>query len=144
MGKYTCSMQAEQAGGTSEPELDMCGDITIDAHGQRLRQAQVLRHVVDEAVISDDEPSWSLSSAPIPLPTIDPDHLLPFLSSPRAIEYPHADERIFDLSDQRSALTERNGDDGNADGGITPLRDHDPSSEDVAHLVTFPFTVRRK
>jgi probable LLM family oxidoreductase len=33
--------------------LDTFGDVTVDAAGNRLSQAQVLRHVVDEAVLAD-------------------------------------------------------------------------------------------
>jgi probable LLM family oxidoreductase len=33
--------------------LDTFGDVTVDAAGNRLPQAQVLRHVVDEAVLAD-------------------------------------------------------------------------------------------
>jgi probable LLM family oxidoreductase len=33
--------------------LDTFGDVTVDATGNRLPQAQVLRHVVDEAVLAD-------------------------------------------------------------------------------------------
>jgi probable LLM family oxidoreductase len=33
--------------------LDTFGDVTVDATGRRLHQAEVLRHVVDEAVLAD-------------------------------------------------------------------------------------------
>ena len=38
---------------TVELGLDTFGDVTVDAHGKELTQAEVLRHVVEEAVLAD-------------------------------------------------------------------------------------------
>ena len=46
--------------------LDTFGDVTLDADGAPLPQAQVLRHVVDEAVLADrGRPRWRSASASI-------------------------------------------------------------------------------
>src|SRR5687768_607031 len=38
---------------TVELGLDTFGDVTVDAQGKELTQAEVLRHVVEEAVLAD-------------------------------------------------------------------------------------------